>query len=126
MRALGVREEDLEEQFVRSSGPGGQNVNKVATCVVLRHRPTALSVKCQDRRTQAENRLTARAWLCDKIEERRERREAARKALKEKIRRQKRPRPRALQEKILEQKKQRSLKKESRRRIPARRVTLDD
>jgi len=66
---LGIRDEDLEESFVHSGGKGGQNVNKVATCVVLVHRPTRIAVKCQRERTQGANRLIARQMLADKIEE---------------------------------------------------------
>jgi protein subunit release factor B len=71
MELLGLREEDLEESFVRSGGHGGQNVNKTATCVMLCHRPTGLRVKCQDSRQQGLNRLLAREWLVEKIEEQR-------------------------------------------------------
>src|SRR5499426_2360090 len=70
MQALGVREEDIEEQFVRSSGAGGQKVNKTSTCVVLHHRPTGVRVKCQRERSQALNRFLARRILLDKIEAR--------------------------------------------------------
>jgi protein subunit release factor B len=68
--ALQIREEDLDESFVRSGGKGGQNVNKVATCVVLVHRPTGTSVKCQQERTQGLNRYLARKLLADRIEAR--------------------------------------------------------
>ncbi|HXI54354.1 MAG TPA: peptide chain release factor-like protein, partial [Candidatus Saccharimonadales bacterium] len=68
MAALGVAESDLEETFVRSGGPGGQNVNKTSTCVMLRHRPTGLLVKCQTTRHQALNRFLARQQLLDRIE----------------------------------------------------------
>src|SRR2546421_8082697 len=68
MAALGVRESDLEETFVRSGGHGGQNVNKTATCVMLLHRPTGLQVKCQTTRQQGLNRFVARRLLLDKIE----------------------------------------------------------
>src|SRR2546430_17170738 len=67
MRALGVREDELEEHFVRSGGKGGQNVNKVSTCVVLRHRPSGVMVKCQRERSQALNRFLARRDLPDKL-----------------------------------------------------------
>ena len=66
---LGVRDEDLEESFVHAGGKGGQNVNKVATCVVLVHRPTRIAVKCQRERTQGANRLIARQMLADKIDQ---------------------------------------------------------
>ncbi len=67
MAELGVREEDLEEQFVRSSGKGGQHVNKSSTCVFLRHRPTGLEVKCMRERSQSVNRFLARRELMEKI-----------------------------------------------------------
>jgi protein subunit release factor B len=66
MDALGIFEKDLEETFIRSGGHGGQNVNKVATCVRLRHLPTGLEVKCQQERSQALNRFLARRILADK------------------------------------------------------------
>ena len=68
MAALGVRETDIEESFVRSGGHGGQNVNKTSTCVMLLHRPTGLQVKCQATRQQGLNRFLARRLLLDKIE----------------------------------------------------------
>jgi len=68
MEALGVREEDLEERFVRSSGAGGQHVNKTATCVQIRHLPTGIEVKCMKERSQSVNRFLARRELLERIE----------------------------------------------------------
>jgi protein subunit release factor B len=67
MEALGVREEDLDEQFIRSSGKGGQHVNKTSTCVYLRHRPTGIEVKCMAERSQSLNRFLARRELLEKV-----------------------------------------------------------
>jgi protein subunit release factor B len=68
MTALGLREEEIEERFVRSSGSGGQKVNKTSTCVHLRHRPTGIEVKCMKERSQSLNRFLARRELVDRIE----------------------------------------------------------
>ena len=67
MEALGVREEDIEEKFIRSSGSGGQKVNKTSTCVYLRHIPTGIEVKCMKERSQSLNRFLARRELVEKI-----------------------------------------------------------
>jgi protein subunit release factor B len=68
MAELGVREEDIEEQFVRSSGKGGQHVNKTSSCVQLKHKPTGAEVKCMKDRSQSVNRFLARRELLEKIE----------------------------------------------------------
>ncbi|HXX40823.1 MAG TPA: peptide chain release factor-like protein [Chthoniobacterales bacterium] len=107
MMRLGIRNEDLEESFARSGGPGGQNVNKVSTAVTLRHRPSGISVTAQDSRSQAQNRKLARERLLDAIENEIERRRAAEISKREKIRRRKSPRPPALKRKILESKRKR-------------------
>jgi protein subunit release factor B len=117
LAALGVREEDLEETFVTSGGKGGQNVNKVATCVVLVHRPTGVFVKCQRERTQGANRLIARALLADKLEERRLGRESKRRQEAERIRRQKRRRSRRSKQRMLADKRAQSAKKSTRGRV---------
>ena len=117
MGKLGIREADLEESFARSSGPGGQNVNKVATAVTLRHCPTGTSVTVQDSRSQAVNRKLALERLLDAIESAREQRRAAEIAEREKARRRKSPRPAALKRKILESKRRRGELKKLRVKI---------
>ncbi len=110
----GLRESDLEESFARSSGPGGQNVNKVSTAVTLRHLPSGLSVTVQDSRSQAINRKLARARLAAMLENHERAARAARKSEREKARRRASPRPRALKRRILETKRKRSLLKKLR------------
>ena len=117
MRKFGVSETDLEESFARSSGPGGQNVNKVSTAVTLRHLPTNISVTVQDSRSQAVNRKLARERLLEAIESARERRCMAEIAKREKERRRKSPRPAALKRKILESKRRRAELKKQRTKI---------
>ncbi len=117
MQRLGIRDVDLEESFARSSGPGGQNVNKVATAVTLRHRPSGISVTVQDSRSQAVNRKLARERLFDAIEEAEGKRRATEIAKREKERRRKSPRPPALKRKILESKRKRGDLKQQRARI---------
>jgi protein subunit release factor B len=104
LRALGIREEDLEETFIHSGGKGGQNVNKVATCVVLVHRASGEIVKCQRERTQGLNRYYAREILADRIERRLLGAASAEEQRIERIRRQKRCRSRKAKEKILRDK----------------------
>ena len=116
MARLGVTEDELAESFIRSSSPGGQNVNKTSTCVYLVHKPTGLSVKCQQERSQAQNRFLARRLLLDRIERLQTGRVEAARQRAEKIRRQKRRRSRRAQEKILEAKHRRSEKKALRAR----------
>ena len=68
LESLGLREEDLEERFVRGSGSGGQKVNKTASAVYLKHAPSGLEIKCQKSRSQANNRFFARRELADRYE----------------------------------------------------------
>ncbi len=99
--SLGIREADLRETFVTSQGKGGQNVNKVATCVLLVHVPSGTQVKCQQERSQWLNRYHARKLLADKIEEARLGAESRRVQEAERIRRQKRRRSRRAKNRML-------------------------
>src|SRR5882672_2598772 len=117
LAALGIREDDLDESFVTSGGKGGQNVNKVATCVLLVHRPSGLFVKCQRERTQGANRLIARALLADKIEEQRLGKQSARQQEAERVRRQKRRRSRRSKQRMLADKRTNAAKKSARGRV---------
>jgi peptide chain release factor len=117
LRHLGIRDVDLVETFARSGGPGGQNVNKVSTAVTLRHRPSGIRVTVQDSRSQAQNRKLARERLLSAIELGRRQRRAEEVAHREKERRRKSPRPRALKKKILESKRKRSELKRQRGKI---------
>jgi protein subunit release factor B len=113
--ALGIYETDLEERFVRSGGPGGQNVNKVSSCVVLVHLPSGTIVRCQEERSQAMNRFRARQRLAEKMEEKLLGAASAKRQSIERIRRQKRKRSRRAKEKMLASKHHQSRLKEFRK-----------
>jgi protein subunit release factor B len=117
MEQLGIKESDLEEIFARAGGPGGQHVNKVATAVTLRHRPSGLSVTVQDSRSQAQNRKLARERLINLIEARQRAERETETAAREKERRRKSPRPAVLKKRILESKRRRAELKRQRARI---------
>lgn len=117
MRGLGILERDLKEHFVRSSGAGGQNVNKVSTCVFLKHEPSGIEVKCQKTRQQALNRYYARQILCEKLEKRILGRESEAEKRRWKTRKQKRRRSRRAKEKILEGKRRTAEKKRLRSKV---------
>ncbi|MBI1870300.1 MAG: peptide chain release factor-like protein [Chlamydiae bacterium] len=111
MKALGILESDLEEQFVRSQGRGGQNVNKVSSCVVLIHLPSKTRIKCQEERSQGLNRYLARKRLCEKIEKELLGIHSAQEKERHKIRKQKKRRSRKLKMKIRVDKEKRQEKK---------------
>jgi protein subunit release factor B len=114
MEKLGLREADIVEKFIRSGGHGGQNVNKVATCVYLKHVPTGVEVKCQLERSQALNRFLARRILADKVEAAILGRQSEEEQRIAKIRRQKRKRSKRAKEKMLADKRHLAEKKKGR------------
>ena len=114
MERLDINESDIIERFVRSSGAGGQKVNKTSSCVYLKHIPSGIEVKCQKERSQALNRFLARRILTDKIEQVQLGRKSEEEKRIAKIKRQKRKRSKRAKEKILKAKKIQSDKKKSR------------
>jgi protein subunit release factor B len=117
MVGITLLQDDVIESFVRSSGPGGQNVNKVATCVVLLHKPTGTMVKCQKFRTQFQNRQLAWVMLQESLRQREEQQRLFRQQRREKIRRQNRKRSLSAKERMLEDKKKNTYKKQNRKKV---------
>ena len=117
MRKLGIRDEDLEETFIRGTGAGGQKINKTSSTVVLRHVPTGLEVRCQRERSQSQNRIVARQELCDKLESKVQASRQEKKDAVEKKKRQTRKRPYGLQMRILETKHKRGEVKKQRSKV---------
>ncbi len=117
MQELHIFEEDLREEFIQSSGKGGQNVNKVATCVYLKHIPSGISIKCQKERSQGLNRYQARCLLVQKLADQIRVLQQQERDKIEKKKRQNRKRSALAKEAMLLKKHHRSLKKENRRQI---------
>lgn len=118
MQSLGLSEADFQETFIRSSGPGGQKVNKTATCVYLVHVPSGMSVKCQKTRSQAMNRFLARRILLERMERLQKGQADAERKRIEKLKRQKRKRSKRAQVKVLQAKRRQSEKKALRSKVP--------
>jgi len=112
-----IKEADIRESFVKSGGPGGQNVNKTSTAVYLKHIPTGIEVKCQVERSQAQNRSLARKLLAKKIEALALKKSAETRQRTEKFRRQARTRSKKLKLRILEAKRKHAQKKLLRAKI---------
>lgn len=117
MEALDIREEDLDENFIRGSGKGGQKINKTSSCVQLIHRPSGIEIRCQQTRSQADNRYWARRELCERIEEKVLGEKSAKQQAIEKIRRQKRRRSRRAKARMLDAKTKQGEKKRLRGRV---------
>ena len=117
MRKLGIREENIEESFIRGTGAGGQKINKTSSTVVLVDTISGIEVRCQRERSQSLNRLLAREELCDKLEARLNSANLAARNVVERKKRQNRKRPRGLKERILESKHHRSEVKRQRGRV---------
>ncbi|NLX26920.1 MAG: peptide chain release factor-like protein [Lentisphaerae bacterium] len=117
MQSLDISEKDLEENFIRGSGKGGQKINKTSSCVQLVHRPTGIEIRCQRTRSQADNRYWARRELCERIEEKVMGEQSEKQQAIEKIRRQKRRRSRRAKARMLDAKTKQGEKKRLRGRI---------
>lgn len=114
MDSLGIKESDIQEKFIRSSGRGGQKVNKTSTCVYIKHAPTGIEIKCQKERSQALNRFFARRRLVEKIQTIVLKEKSDKQKKIAKIRKQKQKRSKRAKEKILKEKKIQGEKKKLR------------
>jgi protein subunit release factor B len=117
LNELKIFERDLTERFIRSSGHGGQNVNKVSTCVILVHRPSGITIRCEEERSQARNRFLARQRLASRWETLERGRVAQAKSAAERLRRQKRKRSKSAKERMLKNKHHRAELKKNRKSL---------
>jgi protein subunit release factor B len=117
LAALGVHPDDIEERFIRGSGPGGQKINKTSSTVWLRHRPTGIEVRCQAERSQAANRERAWLELCERLEQRKRAARDAAQAQREKSRRQTRQKSYGQKVRMIQTKKHRAKSKARRGRV---------
>ncbi|MBL9177027.1 MAG: peptide chain release factor-like protein [Verrucomicrobiaceae bacterium] len=117
MTKLRIREDDLEESFIRGSGAGGQKINKTSSTVVLRHIPSGIEVRCQRERSQSQNRLLARHELCGRLESIFQQARLDEQNEREKKRRQTRERPRGLKRRYVAGKRHRAEIKQGRGKV---------
>lgn len=108
LAAVGARADEVDERFVRGSGPGGQKINKTSSTVWLRHRPTGVEVRCQRERSQSANRELAWTELCAKLEERQRADRARQQDEREQTRRRNRPKTRGQKIRMIQSKKHRA------------------
>jgi protein subunit release factor B len=114
LASLGCDVARVEESFTHSGGAGGQNVNKVATCVQLRYVPANILIKMQEHRTQAQNRLEAWKLLATQLQRNRDRIAAERRAARELKRRQNAQRPRGVKRQFVEHKRHQAKRRANR------------
>jgi len=117
---LEIHPEDIEEKFVKGGGKGGQKINKTSSCVMLKHLPTLIEVRCQKHREQGKNRLSAYKLLINKIEEKVKGKESEKAKKIFKLKKQKQKRSKRAKEKMLEIKKRRGEIKETRKKVQVR------
>ena len=117
VQELDIKPDDIEEQFIRGSGHGGQKVNKTSSTVRLKHLQTGIEIRCQEHREQSKNRMSAYRLLIDKIEDKIKGKESEKAKKIFKLRKQKKRRSKKAKEKLLEIKKQRKEKKERRKPV---------
>jgi protein subunit release factor B len=115
--SLGVKPDDVAEQFIRGAGAGGQKINKTSSTVVLRHLPTGVEVRCQRERSQSVNRLLAWSELGDKLERRQTEAAKEKQSARELVRRQTRQKSYGQKQRMLQTKKHRAKHKSSRGRV---------
>ena len=114
---LQINPADISESFIRGGGKGGQKINKASSCVLLRHAPTGIEVRCQKHREQSNNRLSAYKLLILKIEEKVKGSQSKRQQEIYKLRKQKRKRSKRAKEKVLAAKHHHSEVKQNRGEI---------
>jgi protein subunit release factor B len=117
MAALGIREEDLIEQFIRGGGRGGQKLQKTNSCVLLKHPPSGFDVRCEKTRSQVLNRFHARVLLCEKVETALLGAKSKKIQEQEKLRRQKQRRSRKQKARMRQDAEKVSAKKQLRRKV---------